>query len=176
MIRIIADSSSLILLTKCGLIGTVCVLFDVIVPPAAVMEVASEKLVKRFPDAAALSDLIEQGKITVQSPGDIELSLSISIHQGEREALALAQRLEGALLATDDGKAIKAAKFLKIPFIITPKIVTELFRLGRISFKKGRSSLEILGKIGRYSPEILADALALMMEEKDGKADHNKNT
>jgi len=80
------------------------------------------------------------------------------------------------LFVTDDGKAIKAAKFFKVPFIITPKIVVELFRLQKISFSKARESLEKLGKIGRYSPEIIADALVSLMEEKNGKTDNHKNT
>jgi len=70
----------------------------------------------------------------------------------------------------------KAARFPKVPFIITPKIVVELYRLRKISFKKARGSLEKLGKIGRYSSEIIADALVSLMEEKDGKADNDKNT
>ena len=89
----------------------------------------------------------------------------------------LALEVKGTLFATDDGKAIKAARFLKVPFIISPKIVVELVRLRKISLKKATESLEKLGKIGRYSPEIIADALALIiMEEKDGKAHNDKNT
>ena len=90
--------------------------------------------------------------------------------------MLLAIKLKRALLATDDGKAIKAARFLKVPFIITPKIVVELFRLQKISFKKARESLEKLGKIGRYSPEIIADALVSLMEEKNGKTNNHKDT
>jgi hypothetical protein len=84
--------------------------------------------------------------------------------------------MEGSIFATDDGKAIRAARFLRVPFIITPKLVVELFRLQKISFKKGRDSLEKLGKIGRYSPEIIADALVSLMEEKNGKTNNHKNT
>ena len=176
MTQIVADSSSLILLAKCGLIETVCKLFDVVVPSAVVLEAATENLVKNYPDAATISELISKGAIIVESTGSDELPLPISIHQGEKEALILAMRLKGAVLATDDGKAIKAARFLKVPFIITPKIITELFRLHIISFPKARSSIEMLGKIGRYSPDILADALGLMMEEKNGQTDNHKNT
>ncbi|HDL07168.1 MAG TPA: hypothetical protein ENG35_00310 [Desulfobacteraceae bacterium] len=55
------------------------------------------------------------------------------------------------------------------PFIVTPKIVVELFRLQKISFKKAHKSFEKLRKIGRYSPEIIADALVSLMEEKVAK-------
>jgi predicted RNA-binding protein (virulence factor B family) len=52
-----------------------------------------------------------------------------------------------------------------VPFIVTPKIVVELFRLQKISFKKARGSLEKLSKIGRYSPEIIAEALISLKEK-----------
>ena len=90
--------------------------------------------------------------------------------------LLLAMELGGSVLATDDGKAIKAARFFNVPFIVTPKIVFDLFRLRKISLKKARESLEKLARIGRYSPEIIADALILLMEKKGGQTDDHKDT
>jgi predicted nucleic acid-binding protein len=176
MVRVVADSSALILLAKCGLLEIVCDLFEVFVPPAVTAEVASEDLIKDYPDAALISELISKGAIRVESPGSAKSALPISLHQGEEDALLLAMQRKASLFATDDGKAIKAARFLKVPFIISPKIVVELFRLEKISFKKARESLEKLGKIGRYSPEIIADALISLMEEKHGQADNHKDT
>jgi predicted nucleic acid-binding protein len=172
----VADSSALILLAKCDLLEIVCNLFEIIVPSAVIAEVASDHLVRDYPDAALISDLTSKGVIRIQSPGSAKFPLPISLHQGEKDALLLAIELGRSLFATDDGKAIKAARFLNVPFIITPKIVVELFRLQKISFKKARESLEKLGKIGRYSPEIIADALVSLMEEKDGKTDNHKAT
>jgi len=158
------------------LLEILCDLFEVVVPSAVVAEVASENLIRKYPDAAMISDLISKGAIKVQSLGSARFSLPISLDQGEEEALLLAVKLGRSLFATDDGKAIKAARFLRLPFIVTPKIVIELFRLKRISFKKAQWALEKLGKIGRYSPEIIADALVSLMEEKDGKTDNHKDT
>jgi predicted nucleic acid-binding protein len=172
----VADSSALILLAKCGLLEIVCDLFDVIVPAAVNIEVASEKMAKNYPDAALISVLTSKGKIKVQSPGSDRPPIPIALHKGEEEALLLAIKLGGSLLATDDGKAIKAARFLSVPFIVTPKIVVELFRLQKISLKKARESLEKLGKIGRYSPEIIAAALISLLEKEDGKANNHKDT
>ena len=165
MDRIVADSSALILLAKCSLLEIVCDLFDVIVPKSVSIEVASEDLVKNYPDAALISDLMSKGLIKVQSPGSDSPPLPLSLHKGEKEALLLAIKLDRSLFATDDGKAIKAARFFNIPFIVTPKIVVELFRLQKISFKNARGSIEKLSKIGRYSPEIIADALISLMEK-----------
>jgi predicted nucleic acid-binding protein len=177
MAWMVADSSALILLAKCSLLEIVCDLFDVIVPKAVNIEVASEDLVKKHPDAALISALMSKGSIKIQSPGsDNRLPLPISLHKGEEEALLLAIKLDSSLLATDDGKAIKAARFFNVPFIVTPKIVVDLFRLDKISFKKARESLEKLSKIGRYSPEIIADALISLMEKENGKANNHKDT
>ena len=168
MVRIVADSSSLILLAKCTLLKIVCDLFDVMVPKAVIIEVASEDLVKNYPDAALILKLTSKRAIKVKEPGSDRPSFPLSLHRGEEEALVLAIKMNDSLLVTDDGKAIKAARFFNVPFIITPKIVVELFRLQKISFKKARESIEKLGKIGRYSPEICAEALISLMEIEDG--------
>ena len=167
MHQMVADASSLILLAKCSLLETVCRLFEVVIPPTSFKEAAAKDLVKKYPDAALILELISNGSIVIQNPGKTKLPLSLSIHQGEKEALQLAIKFGRTLLATDDGKAIKAARFLNVPFIITPKLVTELFRLRKISFNKAKNCLEKLKTIGRYSPEIIADALLSLTEGKD---------
>jgi len=174
--RIIADSSALILLAKCNLLEIFCDLFEVIVPKSVRIEVASEDLIKKYPDAALISELMSKGAIKVQNPGSDRPTLPLSLHKGEKEALLLAIKLGRTLFATDDGKAIKAARFFNVPFIVTPKIVVEFFRLQKISFKTARESLEKLAKIGRYSPEIIADALISLMEKKNGKTNNHKDT
>jgi hypothetical protein len=152
-------------------------LFDVIVPKAVSIEVSSEDLIKIYPDAALISKLTSEGVIKVQDTGNDRLSFLLSLHKEEVVvALLLAINFGGSLLATNDGKAIKAARFFNVPFIITPKIVVELFRLQKISFKKARESIEKLGKIGRYSPEICAEAFISLMEIEDGKDNNNQNT
>ena len=90
--------------------------------------------------------------------------------------MLLAINLDRSLFATDDGKAIKAARFFNVPFIVAPKIVVELFRLLRISLKRARESLEKFSIIGRYSPEIITDALITLLEKEDGKANNHKDT
>jgi len=176
MIRMVADSSALILLSKCSLLKIFCELFDVIVPHTVIIEAASEKLVKNYPDAALISRLASNGTLKVQSPGSDRPPIPLSLHRGEEDALFLAIKLGRSLLATDDGKAIKAARFFNVPFIVTPKIVVELFRLQKISLIKARESLEKLAKIGRYSPEIIAEALIALMEKEDGKTNNHKDT
>lgn len=176
MNRIVADSSALILLSKCSLLEIVCTLFEAVVPPSVVNETASEDLVRDYPDAALIRDLISRGVIKIEDPDPAEFQLPISLHRGEEVALLLALKSRDSVLATDDGKAIKAARFLKIPFTITPRIVVDLFRLKKISLKKARQSIEKLGKVGRHSPAIIAESILSLMEAKDGKAHNDKDT
>ena len=176
MKKIVADSSAMILLAKCTLLELTTKLFEVVVPSSVIDETASEDLVRKYPDAALIRELITRGGIKLEHPSLTKFQIPLSLHPGELEALLLALNSRNSLLATDDGKAIKAARFLKIPFIITPKIVIDLFRLKKINMNKARQSIEKLGKIGRYSPEIIAESILSLMEASHGQADNNKDT
>lgn len=176
MKKIVADSSSLILLSKCNLLELVCDEFEVVVPRSVTKETATKSLMKNYPDAALIGDLISRGIIKVEEPRPAKLQIPLSLHRGEKDALQMALEIENCVFATDDGKAVRAAKFLKVPFTITPKIVTSLFRLRKISLEIARQSIEKLAKVGRYSPEIIAESFLALMEEKDGKAHNNKDT
>ena len=90
MARIVADSSALILLLKCSLIQMFCELFDVVVPEAVYTEVASEDLIKNYPDAALIAELTAKGAINVQNleRGD-RVTLPRSLHKGEGRCVAV---------------------------------------------------------------------------------------
>lgn len=60
----------------------------------------------------------------------------------------LAREIAGAVLSTDDGKAIKVCRYLNIPFIISPKVVTELYRLDQVDLGRARKAIKKLGLIG----------------------------
>ena len=102
--------------------------------------------------------------------------LSEIFEENPQVARKIALKAADAIYATDDGKAIKAARFLKVPFIISPKIIVDLYRLQKISLKKARKSIEKLGKIGRYSPEIIAESILSLTEARNGKTHNNKDT
>jgi len=176
MNRLVLDSSAVILLSKCGLLESACTSFQVVVPPSVVSETASTELLEKHPDAAFILDLIERGFLKIKQPSAGRRRLPLSLHQGEIDALNLAMMLPKSLLATDDGKAIKAARFLKIPFIITPKIVLELLRLRKIPFPEAQKAIEKLGKLGRYSPDIIAEAMFSLVEVRNGKAHNRKSS
>ena len=166
--KLILDSNSLILLTKCDVITEVSKLFELVLPAAVFDETASENLLDRFPDAAVIASMVEDGILKVSVPAEDRLPMPFAVHRGEKEALLLSLQGNRALLATDDGRAIKAARFLRIPFIISPKMVLRLAAQQLVSYSKARMSLEKLAKIGRYPPEIIAEALLSLLEVRDG--------
>lgn len=166
MIKIVADSSVLILLAKCDLLETLCDAYKVTVPSSVIDEVASYDLQKKYPDAVTIAKLVTDRKLKAQSPEDHNFSFTVSLGQGEKDALLLARESKETLFATDDLKAIRTAKFLNLPFIITPKIVIDLFNLNKISREQARKAIEKLRVIGRYSPDIIAHALLTLAEDK----------
>jgi predicted nucleic acid-binding protein len=165
VIKIIADSSVLILLAKCGLLQTLSDTYKVLAPSSVIEEVASYELQKKFPDAAAIANLVTNRKIKVQSPVNNNFIFPVSLDRGEKDALLLAREIKKSLFATDDHKAIKSAKFLNLPFIITPRIVIDLFKLRKISLEQARKAIEKLRVIGRYSPDIIAHTFLSLTED-----------
>ena len=67
MPRLIAGSSSLIFLAKCGLLEIVCDLFDVVVPSSVIAEVADERLGRKHPEASLIFELVSKRKIRVET-------------------------------------------------------------------------------------------------------------
>lgn len=60
-------------------------------------------------------------------------------------------------------------------FIISPKIVTEIYRLDGIDLTKAKKSIEKMKIVGRYSPDIIAEAILELEVTKDAKAGHGKD-
>ncbi len=173
---LVMDASSLILLGKCGLMETLSKEFRVVIPRKVLDEVANEEILKQYPDANVIAELVHQQKIEVILIGKRGLKYPFTLDEGETEAILLAWQMKNAILVTDDGKAIKACRYLKIPFIISPKLVTELYRLGKIGMPEARRSIEKLGIVGRYSPEIISEALIRLKEVEDVETNNHKNS
>lgn len=170
---IVADTSSLILLGKCGLIEVLSKNFKVIIPKRVFNEVVNEETLKQYPDANVIAELVNNKKIEVISIEKLKFKFPITLDEGEIEAIILTRQMGNAILVTDDGKAIKTCRYLKIPFIISPKVVIELYRLGKIDFIDAKTSIDKLRMIGRYSPDIIAEALLRLEEVRDVKTNNS---
>lgn len=170
---IVADSSSLILLTKCNLLEVLLKLFPVIIPEAVFQEVVNKDTLSRFADAKILSGLVSENKLRIVKVAPSAASVPFSLGSGEAEALMLAKQTEDSILATDDGKAIKACRYLGVPFIISPRITTELYRMRAVDLDLARCAIEKMRIIGRYSPDIIAEAI-LELEVIRNAETHNR--
>jgi len=170
---VVADASSLILLGKCGLIEVLSQTFKVIIPRRVFNEVVNEETLKQYPDANVISQIVNSKRIEVISIEKLKFRFPITLDEGEIEAIILTRQMGKAILVTDDGKAIKACRYLKIPFIISPKVVIELYRLGKIDFTDAKTSIDKLRIIGRYSPEIIAEAFLRLGEVRNVKANNS---
>lgn len=173
---LIMDASSLILLGRCGLIEVLSQAFNLTVPWGVLNEVVNEETLKQYPDANTISELVKNRKIEVFSIEKQKYRFPITLGEGETEAIILTRQMENAILVTDDGKAIKACRYLKIPFIISPKLVVDLYRLGEINFMVAKASIDKLRIIGRYSPEIIAEALLKLEEIKNVKTNNRQGS
>jgi len=174
---IVADSCALILLAKSGLLKSLTEFRRVIVPAAVFEEVVNQDTIDKFPDAKSISVMTSRGNIEIVSKELPDQKPPITLGKGEWAAIRLAQEMgEGAVLATDDGKAIKTCRFLNLPFIISPKIATELYRHGRIEKSLAKAAIEKMRINGRYTPDIIAEALLRLKEIRNVKTGNREDT
>ena len=155
--KIIFDSSTLILLAKIELLREIIEDVTIIIPE----KVKSECLAKNGIDAALISILIRETKIVVKKAGNAEAIKKIQrdfrIEEGEAEALWLARRLDCAI-AVDDGPTIKACKILGQRFTTAIHFVLSLTAQKRLGKSMALAKLEKLSAYGRYNKKILEDA------------------
>lgn len=164
---IVADSSSLILLAKCNLLEALAGVSSVMVPNTVYKEVVNKETIAKYPDANIISVMVSEKKIKKVRVKISFQRLPVTMDKGEMEALLLSKQTGNSMLATDDGKAIKACRYMNLPFIISPRVAVELYRLNEIDFKKAKSSIEKMNIIGRYSPDIIAEAILELEVARD---------
>ncbi len=153
--RIVFNSSPLIVLAKLSYLEQAVKLFgEVFIPEAVVMEIrAKEDNVGTF-----LLKLVKSGEVKIASPSRGDLSNYSGLHSGELEAIALAREL-GAVVVLDDLKARKAARLEGLNVIGTVAILRLLKEKGIL-----RESVEELFKalrsIGfRIRPELFYEIM-----------------
>ncbi len=85
---------------------------------------------------------------------------------GESEALQLSTQ-EEYILATDDGRAIKAAKILGIKFVTAVHCLLYLHKNKKIDTEVALEKLKSLEKYGRYNSEIIKNATKIIQGDKN---------
>jgi predicted nucleic acid-binding protein len=155
---IIFDTSTLILLAKIQLLRQTLERFKIQIPKI----VEEEAVRKDTMDAKLIRQLINEGKLIVrQNPPEKELHSIIKdfpIDTAEVAALLIAKKIN-ATLATDDGVTIKVCKILNVRFITAIHVVIKAKEDRMINKEIALAKLEMLAKYGRYSVEIIENAI-----------------
>ncbi|MBI4844695.1 MAG: hypothetical protein HY809_10330 [Nitrospirae bacterium] len=162
--KIVFDSSTLILLAKAELLGVVSNDTQIIIPKM----VRTECTRKDAFDAKLISALIDNHKIEVV-PASKEAAATLcrdfKIHAGEAESIAVSLKRQ-LPLAADDLPTIKACKILNIQFTTAIHFLINLAGKRRIDREMADVKLEKLSLYGRYNKRIIDDAAKKM---KGGK-------
>ncbi len=158
---LVADASSIILLSKCSLLRKLSSVARIVIPSKVFEESAGEQIREKHPDAGEILQLVEEKKIEVKAAkGKLVQKL------GESETLLLYKEMGADVVLTDDGFTIKVCRALGIPFLISPRVAVDLCRKGVISFSEGKQAIEKLRIFGRYSEDIIASALLALGREE----------
>ncbi len=161
--KIVFDSSTLILLAKTDLLREVSKEVDIIIPE----DVKRECLIKKTADGELISLLIQEAKITVQEAVDAKaikkLQMDFRIAKAEAEALWLSRKYE-LPIAIDDGPGIKASKVLGLRFLTAIHFLLRLLSHNKLSPELAREKLTKLAQIGRYNTRIIEDAMNRLIE------------
>lgn len=153
--EIVLDASTAILLAKVDLLRAVVESADVWMTAEAL----EEATVKETSDALLIGKLVDEGRVRKAAApvGVAALMRDFRLERGEAETILLAQG-RGAVVATDDGPAIRACKVLGLPFATAIHFLVQAARAGEVGRERGLELLRKLEKFGRYDARILEDA------------------
>ena len=153
---IVADASSLILLSKIKLLEKLAERNRIIVPKKVYEKVAKGKE-KGREDAFLVERMIREKKIMLRGANEKlkkDVEKTFNLHGGENEALAVALENKDTVL-TDDKKCITAAGTLKLNFITSLDVVIAMYKKGRIDKKRAMQSLDELLEYGWYKRGLI---------------------
>ena len=154
---LIADSSSLILLAKTGVLVRLVQMATVVLPVAVYEEVCGQAHVHAYSDARTVASLVEGERLLVRRVASL-VDLPVALGVGEHEAISLFLQEKADAVLTDDGRAIRVCAFLGIPHVASPRVVVDLFLLRQMTRSEARTALNGLATYGRYSPDVIAAA------------------
>jgi len=163
--KVVADSTTLIYLTKIGRLGLLRAYGEVFIPGAVYEETVDRGLKKGFLDAKIIQREVEKGAIIFkelakeQKKEAQELMKFAEIEVGEAEAIVLAKDLNSELLI-DDLVAQGVARALGFEPLWTTSFILKQLGEKKLSKKEAREIVEKLVEAGyRISEEVLIELL-----------------
>jgi len=150
---IVFDASTLILLAKIDILQLVLHRYDGVMPES----VKKEVIYKNEIDTELIVQQIKIGNLVVEKdPNKDEMKHILKdfpLGSGEVAALIIAKGKD-AVLATDDGLAIKVCKIFGVKFATAIHFLIE----ADLDKSLAMAKLKLLKKYGRYSSDIIKDA------------------
>jgi predicted nucleic acid-binding protein len=167
---VVADASSLILLAKCSLLRAYGQRVTLLAPRRVLEEASAPELWPAHPDAEEIARCAEEGLLRVEVVRS-RRELPLNLGEGEADAIRLFLARRADLLLSDDGRALRTCRLLGVPFTTTPRVIVGLRTCGAISLGRARRALEKIAVAGRYSREVIAAALAALLEAQNDETD-----
>ncbi|MGA1842745.1 MAG: hypothetical protein ACMUIU_19175 [bacterium] len=143
----ISDSSSLILLSKAGLLGLFCRNAHIFIT-----QTISKEIFFNSNDSRLIRTLISEGEITVKKIKDS--GFPVSLDKGERTAVNLFREMEADYLLLDDKKAAIYCKKNSIPYVNALLIPFYLRGCDAIDEQMMEKKITLLKGIGHYAEWI----------------------
>ena len=161
--KIVFDSSTLILVAKITLIRTIANKFNCVITE----EVKKESMKKEeLTDAKLILQIIKDKKIqVVKIISKNEIEYEFRLGPGESSVLKLATD-RNLVVATDDKSTIKACKIFNIKFATAIDFVIRAFEKNEISKEEAIVKINKLNEYGRYDTKII-DAALKIVGDKD---------
>ena len=114
MQTIIADSSSLIYLSKANLLGSYTQLVRLIISPHVYEECTRQLWTE---DAQQIRDLVQEKRITIYTVPEVNHLALPHLGAGEKSTIELYYSLKADSIMIDDRKGIQICKKYRIPFL-----------------------------------------------------------
>ena len=113
-------------------------------------------------DAALIARAVTEKRIAVEAARQRvlceKLRRDFTLGRGEAAAIALALGATGALVATDDRRAINACKVLKISFTTALGVLVGMREQRLLSTEEAKLKLATLAHYGRYKEQTITAA------------------
>ncbi len=157
---IIADASSLILLSKISVLETFVERNDATISKIVYNEVIKGKE-KGREDSIIVEKLVQESKLKVKIPNKLiknKIEKLFNLRKGELDVISLAYKTNHAVL-TDDKKCLNAAKALGIEFIVSLDVIIVLYKKNVITREKALECINRLEDYGWYSKNLIKSYL-----------------
>lgn len=147
------DADALIKLTKCRAKEPVVTFADVSIPAAVKAEAVDEAKARGYPDAVAIEENIQSGRLKVVDIGGVGDSPQAELFSkgGDRALFLVYELARWDAVVSDDGKLVRLLRALGIP-VLTPATLLVL-----MAKAKAATVTQVKDLLGTLAPLVSAE-------------------